>query len=145
MIALAVYLNRKRLTIAGAEDLCVLSAGITAVGDLGAATAPVHPKRSVDLHLSVGGLTRRAEKMPDEHLRWVNLRRLKVGDRISVKIIRTAKRDKHASATPAARETKKQIKEGKTRMKLEIKRLSKKGLHYWIILLRHTSKGRPRA
>ena len=30
MIGLAVYLNRKRLTMAGAEDLCVLSAGITA-------------------------------------------------------------------------------------------------------------------
>jgi hypothetical protein len=124
MIGLAVYLNRKRLTMAGAEDLCVLSAGITAVGDLGASTAPVHPKRSVDLHLSVGGLTRRAEKKPDEHLLWVNLRRLKVGDRISVKIIRTAKPDKYKSATPAVRETKKQIKERKMRLKQAIKRLS---------------------
>lgn len=125
MIGLAVYLNRKRLTIAGAEDLCVLSAGIIAVGDLGASTAPVHPKRSVDLHLSVGGLTRRSEKMPDEHLRWVNLRRLKVGDRISVKIVRTAKPDKYASATPAARLTRKQIKEKRVRLKLAMKRSSK--------------------
>jgi hypothetical protein len=125
MIGLAVYLNRKRLTIAGAEDLCVLNAGITAVGDLGASTAPVHRKRSVDLHLSVGGLTRRLQKMPDEHLRWVNLRRLKVGDRISVKIIRTAEPDKYATATPAVRDTKKQIKERQMRLKLAIKRLSK--------------------
>ena len=125
MIGLAVYLNRKRLTVAGAEDLGVLNAIVTAVGDLGASTAQVHPKRSVDLHLSVGGLTRRAEKMPDEHLRWVNLRRLKVGDRISVKVIRTAKSDKYASATPAVRDTKKQIKERKMRLKLAIKRLSK--------------------
>ena len=125
MIGLAVYLNGKRLTEAGAEDLGVLNAIVTAVGDLGASTAPVHPKRSVDLHLSVGGLTRRAEKMPDEHLRWVNLRRLKVGDRICVKIIRTAKPDKYASATPAVRDNKKQIKERKMRLKLAIKRLSK--------------------
>jgi hypothetical protein len=125
MIGLAVYLNRKRLAIAGAEDLCVLSAGITAVGDLGAATASVRPRRGVDLHLSVGGLTRRAEKMPDEHLRWVRLRRLKVGDRISVKIVRTAKPDKYVSATPAVRDSKKQVKARKMRLKLAIKRFSK--------------------
>jgi hypothetical protein len=125
MIGLAVYLNRKRLTVAGAEDLGVLNAIITAVGDLGASTAQVHPKRNVDLHLSVGGLTRRREKMPDEHLRWVNLRRLKVGDKISVKIIRAAKPDKYASATPAVRDTKKQSKERKMRLKLAMKRLSK--------------------
>jgi hypothetical protein len=125
MIGLAVYLNRKRLTVAGADDLAVLTAGITAVGDLGASTVPVHPKRSVDLHLHVGGLTRRANKMPDEHLAWVDLRRLKVGDRISVKIIRTAKPDKYGTAHPAVRDTKKQIQEKKIRLKRAIKRLSK--------------------
>jgi hypothetical protein len=125
MIGLAVYLNGKRLTEAGAEDLGVLNAIVTAVGDLGASTAQLHAKRSVDLHLSVGGLTRRRDQVPDEHLRWVNLRRLKIGDRISVKIIRTANPDKYASATPAVRDTKKQIKERNIRLKLAIKRLSK--------------------
>ena len=125
MIALTVYLNRKRLTMAGADDLAVLNAIVTAVGDLGASTAPVHPKRSIDLHLSVGGLTRRRDQAPDEHLRWVNLRRLKVGDRISIKIIRTAKPDEYASSTPAVRDTKKQIKDRKIRLKLAMKRLSK--------------------
>ena len=61
MIGLAVYLNGKRKAVAGADDLCVLSAIVTAVGELGASTASVGKRHGVDLHLSVGGLTRRAE------------------------------------------------------------------------------------
>ncbi len=33
MIGLAVYLNGKKLTLAGADDLCVLNAIVNAVGD----------------------------------------------------------------------------------------------------------------
>jgi hypothetical protein len=41
MIAVAVYLNRKKLTLAGTDDLCVLNANVNAVGKLGKATAQI--------------------------------------------------------------------------------------------------------
>jgi hypothetical protein len=41
MIGLAVYLNGKRMTVAGADDLCVLNAIVNAVGELGASTVRV--------------------------------------------------------------------------------------------------------
>jgi hypothetical protein len=101
MIGLAVYLNGKKLTVAGAEDLGVLNTIVTAVGELGKSTASVGRRRSAALHLSVGGLTRRRDGLEDEHLRWISLRHLRVGDRVSVRIVRTDRPDKHQSARPA--------------------------------------------
>jgi hypothetical protein len=101
MIGLAVRLNGKRLTVAGAEDLCVLNTIVAAGGELGASTARIGERRRVHLHLSVGGLTRRAKGTTDEHLRWISVQPLRVGDRISIEIVRTDKPDKHKSATTA--------------------------------------------
>ena len=101
MIALAVYLNGKKLTVAGAEDLCVLNAIVDALGPLGKTTARLKRTRRIHLHLSVGGLTGRPKGMEDEHLRWVSLRPLRVGDRVSVRIIRTTRASQHQSATSA--------------------------------------------
>jgi hypothetical protein len=101
MLGLAVYLNGKRLTVAGADDLSVLNAIVTAVGTLGKSTAVLGRKRSVNLHLSVGGLTHRGGGLEDEHLRWINLRNLRVGDRISVRVVRTNRPDKHTGAHAA--------------------------------------------
>jgi hypothetical protein len=101
MIGLAVYLNGKKLTVAGAEDLGVLNAIVNAVGTLGRTTAAYRKKRQVHLNLTVGGLTRRLNGLEDEHLRWINLRPLRVRDRVPVRIVRTTRADKHQSAHSA--------------------------------------------
>jgi len=110
MIALIVHLNGKRVAIAGADDLCVLHAIVTAAGELGKSTARVGKRRGVNMHMTVGGLTGRANQEADEHLRWVNLQRLRVGDKITVEIVRSDKPDQHASATPAVRDVERQQK-----------------------------------
>jgi hypothetical protein len=102
MIALAVYLNGKKLTVAGAEDLSVLNAIVSAVGELGKSTAGIaRRRRSIDLHLSVGGLTQRANGAEDEHLRWISLLPLKVGDKVSVRLVRTDRPSEYQSAHSA--------------------------------------------
>jgi hypothetical protein len=101
MIGLVVYLNRKKLTVAGAEDLSVLNAIVSAAGKLGKSTVRLNRSRSPDLHLSVGGLTNRGGGVEDEHLRWVRLRPLRVGDRISVRIVRIDRADPYSSAHSA--------------------------------------------
>jgi|ERR1700733_5039577 len=105
MIGLAVYRNGKRLTVAGAEDLSVLNTIVNAVGELGTSTAPIGRKRSVDLHLYVGGLTRRRDGLEDEHLRWISRRPLRVGDKVAVRIVRTDRPSKHKSAHSGGRNT----------------------------------------
>jgi hypothetical protein len=101
MIALAVYLNGKKLTVAGAEDLGVLSAILSAGGTLGKTTVPYRKnnRRRVSVHLSVGGLTRRPNGQ-DEHLRWIRVKPVRIGDMISVRIIRTTQPNKHQWANP---------------------------------------------
>lgn len=99
MIGLAVYLNRRRLTVAGAEDLGVLNAIVNAVGRLGKSTAPIGKRNSRDLWLSVGGLTRRSKGAEDEHLRWIRMKRLRVGDKVTVQVVRTDQPDRHVDAT----------------------------------------------
>jgi hypothetical protein len=124
MIGLAVYLNGKRMTVAGADDLCVLNAIVNAVGELGTSTVRVGKRRSVDLHLSVGGLTRRA-KGKDEHLRWIKHRRLKIGDKISVQIVQTDKPDAYTEAHAALKETSLQKRRRMQRLRLAMRRSAK--------------------
>lgn len=102
MIGLTVYLNKKKLAVAGADDLCVLNAIVNAVGELGKSTTRMGKRRTVHLWLSVGGLTRRPKGTEDEHLRWVGHQRLRIGDRITVQIVRTDRPDKHTGSTVAA-------------------------------------------
>jgi hypothetical protein len=116
MIGLAVYLNRKKLTVAGAEDLSVLNAIVNAVGTLGT-KARVDKRKGVSLFLSVGGLTGRSGGLEDEHLRWVEHQRLRVGDRVSVRVVRTNKANKPRSAHSA----------GGNMQKIVAKRLKKIG------------------
>jgi len=101
MIGLAVYLNGRKLTVAGAEDLSVLNAIVGAVGKLGKATARAGKRTGVRLHLIVGGLTGRPDGLEDEHLRWIDHRPLRVGDRVSVRIVRTTQPNKQQSAHSA--------------------------------------------
>lgn len=54
-------LNEKKLTVAGADDLCALNAIVNALEELGKSTLRIRKRRTVGLWLSVGGLTRRPE------------------------------------------------------------------------------------
>lgn len=103
MIALAVYLNGKKLTVAGTDDLCVLNAIVNAVGELGKSTVPIGKSGKPDLWLSVSGLTSRPDGAEDEHLRWIGHRRLRVGDKVTVQLVRTDRPDRHRSSSVATR------------------------------------------
>ena len=86
-----VFLNRKRLCIAGIEADCVLSAIINYVS--------IKRDRKRDRSgLTVGGLN--TEK--DEHVRWVN-RSLRVGDEIRIRIAKRTRADKAVERIPRDR------------------------------------------
>jgi hypothetical protein len=71
MIALEVSLNGKRVCLAGADDLAVLSAHVTACGKLGSKTIPARPDDITgEVHYSVGGLTARPDPKKDVHMNW---------------------------------------------------------------------------
>lgn len=101
MIALEVALNGKRVCIAGAEDLGVLSAAISAVGKLGRKTVPSRPEETSDLFYSVGGLTSRSDPNTNVHVNWQSIARLKIGDTITVKMVETERADRARSRRKA--------------------------------------------
>jgi hypothetical protein len=96
-----VFLNGRPVARAGANDLGVLSAHITGVGKLGPVAKGRGPKDR-DLHLSVGGLTAR-KRPPDEHVSWLSIHRLKLGDEVRVKVIESTRADRPASRKRANR------------------------------------------
>lgn len=130
MIGLAVYLNRRKLTVAGAEDLGVLNAIVNAVGQLGKSTARIGGRTTPDLWLSVSGLTQRSKQADDEHLRWIRMKRLRVGDKVTVQVVRTEQPDKHVGATVVASRHK-AGKRGKKLVRGEIKHPRRKARQAW--------------
>jgi hypothetical protein len=102
MIAFEVSLNGKRVCIAGADDLAVLSTIISACGKLGKNTIRARPdETSGDVHYSVGGLTSRRDPKKDVHVRWTSVEPLKIGDVIQVRVVETEKVDRAKSRTRA--------------------------------------------
>jgi hypothetical protein len=102
MIALEVTLNGKRVCVAGAEDLAVLTTSVSAVGKLGKKTIPARPDETGgEIHYSVGGLTARPDPERDVHLRWKSVAPLHVGDVIQVRILETDKADRARSRLKA--------------------------------------------
>jgi len=102
MYVLEVYLNGRRVAVAGTEDLCVLSTTVTATGKLGRLSGGTKTKKQdADARLHVGGLTSRAEPQEDEHLTWVGQKPLKVGDRVEVRLLKANKAHRHKSTSPA--------------------------------------------
>lgn len=100
VIAFKVELNGQALGTAGADDLSVLSAIITAVGKLGANSRGArHREDHYDVELTVGGLTSRAEGLPDEHLDWIE-RTLKPGDVVTVKVLEASIADAPTGSMP---------------------------------------------
>src|SRR5688572_22135817 len=103
MIAFEVTLNGKRMCVAGAEDLAVLTTVISACGKLGKKTVPRRSGRpSYDIHYSVGGLTGRSDPTKDVHVRWKSVVPLNVGDVVQVRILETDKADRAVLRTKAA-------------------------------------------
>ena len=106
MIALEVILNGKRVCIAGADDLGVLTAHVTACGKLGRKAVPARPDdATAEIHYSVGGLTSRADFQKDVHVSWKSVAPLRVGDVIQVKILETDRTDRATSRHKAKRRT----------------------------------------
>jgi hypothetical protein len=104
MIALEVTLNGRRICVAGAEDLSVLSTIVSAGGKLGKRTVPPRPgDETFDIYYSVGGLTSRLDPAKDVHVNWKSVAPLKVGDVIQVRILETRKVDRAKSRKNAER------------------------------------------
>lgn len=82
MIAFKVRLNYHPLTVAGADEMSVLTASITGCFS---ASGP----RGSDFHLHVGGLSRDRGDGEGEHVRWTGDRQLGVGDFVSIEIVET--------------------------------------------------------
>jgi hypothetical protein len=103
MLAFEIQVNGKRVAIAGAEDLAVLSAIVSATGRLGPKTNEHRrARRMPDIWLHGGGLTARPAGIPDEHLNWVQHRTLRVGDRVSIRVIRVTRAHNPVSSSPAS-------------------------------------------
>ena len=102
MIALEIFVNGRKVSLAGAEDLSVLTGIVNAVGKLGkkASRGKKAHGKSNDLWLTVGGLTDRADGSLNEHLRWVAHKKLKIGDRVEIRICKATVADSPVDTTP---------------------------------------------
>jgi hypothetical protein len=98
MIAYAVSVNDRPITVAGESAACVLTAVLTAVGRLGPESTGARVQREgVSITLEVGGLAARHDENP-ESLNWIRSA-LGVGDEIRIRIIDVAQ-----AAPPPRRE-----------------------------------------
>jgi hypothetical protein len=102
MVAVRVKKNGKLLCVAGAEDLAVLSAHVSAGGPLGSKTLLVRKGEQVHFHPHVGGLTAR-KKGADVHMRWKPDLEIGLGDRIEFEFVETDSVDAPDESMPARR------------------------------------------
>lgn len=122
MKAFEVHLNGKKLCTAGFPEQGVLTAILDYVRG---------PGRD-ELALSVGGLI----SSKDEHVRWVEGKRLRIGDELHVKVIRAESTDspkRSYRSDPAA---------DRTRQKRYVRDMAKK--FGWTITTEHTGRKRER-
>jgi hypothetical protein len=108
MIAFRIHHNDVPLCVAGASDLVVLHAIVSAVGALGPDTVNRRGKNGggPDLFLSVGGLTSRKVEA-DEHLGWLEHTHLAIGDTVTITLVEsdeTAAPVKRKATDPRDRE-----------------------------------------
>ncbi len=106
MLAFEVRLNGKRVCVAGADDLGILSANISACGPLGSKAVPVRPDETIEIFYSVGGRTSRPNPEKDVNAHWKLIAPLQVGDLIQVKIVEIKKADRAKSRVKVARKPK---------------------------------------
>jgi len=89
MLALEVVLNGNRIAVAGADDLNVLNGMVTAVRKIRRTSSGTKAQpKGYDIRLSVGGLTGRQGGIPNEHVRWEEMKKLKVGDEVLIRVLR---------------------------------------------------------
>jgi hypothetical protein len=93
MFALKVQINGEAPVTAGSDDLGVLNAVVNCVGRLGSKSVSGRAGEPADLFITVGGLTSRGSEQPDEHVKWISQKPLKVGDIISVEVLDTSDAD----------------------------------------------------
>jgi hypothetical protein len=107
MLAVQVEVNGKKLVVAGAKDLALLSAYVAAVGLLGDDTADFGPNKwgAPDIHLTVTGITSRASSQ-NAHHNWITKLALKAGDTITLRFVKAEEADPPAesSNTPTREE-----------------------------------------
>jgi hypothetical protein len=102
MLAFEVYLNGRKVALAGADDLSVLTADVCAAGKLGPkAIGTKYQPKGYDLHLHVSGLTGRKNKAPNDHLNWTFMKKVKIGDEILVRVLRIDHADPPMGVSPA--------------------------------------------
>lgn len=102
MIAVEVSLNGELLTVAGSDELAVLSTIVNASGKLGPKShGTKFENNDYDLSMRVGGLTSRGDGQEDEHPLWVERTQLSVGDVVTVRLIEVSDADVPVSATSA--------------------------------------------
>jgi hypothetical protein len=102
MIAVEVSLNGEQLTIAGSDELAVLSTIVNASGKLGPKShGTKFEDTDYDLSMRVGGLTSRGDGQEDEHPVWVERTQLSIGDVVTVRLVEVSEADNPVSATSA--------------------------------------------
>jgi hypothetical protein len=101
MLAFRVKLNDESPITGGALDLGVLTATISAVGQLGPNTRRRRDDGGIDVDLRLGGLTSRGPGIQDEHLVWFEAHELKPGDKVVVEVIDTERPDPVQSGSAA--------------------------------------------
>lgn len=93
-------LNNRPLCNAGADDLCVLTAILTAGGKLGERSRGRRRQRRRDIDLRVAGMTSRAHESDNEYLDWAK-KKLAVGDQVTIEIVDASAADRPKSARSA--------------------------------------------
>lgn len=105
MLAMEVKKNGRKVCVAGADDLGVLTASLSAGGPLGPRTWDFTGKASKpDMHLRVGGLTSRSGA-PDDHVNWIGHMEIQIGEAVTLRFIETDKADSPAESHPAKRKS----------------------------------------
>lgn len=102
MIAVEVSLNGEKLTVAGSDELAVLSTIVNASGKLGPKShGTKFEDNDYNLSMRVGGLTSRGDGQEDEHPLWVERTELSIGDVVTVRLVEVSEADAAVSATSA--------------------------------------------
>jgi hypothetical protein len=87
MLVLELFLNGSHVATAGAEDLSVIGAHVSAVGRLGAKSSGAAVQRNgVAITCDLGGMTSDGSHSGMMHLLWKQLS-LAVGDEVCIRIL----------------------------------------------------------
>jgi len=89
MYAFKVSVNGEPPVVGGASDLGVLTAILTGTGRLGPDSVPHRNGKPQDFFFRLGGLTARAAGQADEHLEWLQIDEMKLGDTVTIEIVET--------------------------------------------------------